>query len=169
MPSQHFISLEELNTHLETVIHEAKSRSNVFYQFFLNLKLSGFRFQELVHTDLWYFDEFGALYAPTLKGGNIRENVQDYISSNLLQALLSNHNPFLKITQSTAAYWLYAFIPVGNIYHETKQIKTHLFRHYLIKKMSKDGYTTSEIASFIGERSLDNVDGYINSDLYYFD
>lgn len=152
---------------LNGVIEAAHSRSIIFAQFFQNLKNTGLRFSELKHTEKWYFDENLTLWVPTLKGGNPRSNIQNLITPWLLTHITTNSNPFLRIDNSTASYWIYSFLPVGNLYHESKVLKTHLFRHLLAKQMHQSGKTTQEIMTFFGEVDLRNMNNYINSDIYY--
>lgn len=164
---KYYLSINELDTMLNGVIEAANSRSIIFAQFFQNLKNTGLRFSELKHTERWYFDKDLILWVPTLKGGNPRTNMENLITPWLLSHIRTNSNPFLRIDNSTASYWIYSFLPVGNLYHETKVLKTHLFRHLLAKQMHKSGYTYNQIMLFFGEVDLKNILSYIDSEIYY--
>lgn len=43
---------------------------------------------------------------------------------------------------------------------------THLFRHVKIKELAADGYDKPFIATWIGEKNVDNLDYYLNSKYY---
>lgn len=43
---------------------------------------------------------------------------------------------------------------------------THLFRHVKIKELSAQGFEKAYIANFIGEKNVDNLDYYLNSQYF---
>lgn len=161
-----YLTLNDLNNNLNSVIAAAKSLSVAFNEFFSNLKFTGLRFSELKHTEKWYFDEKLNLFCPTLKGGMVRSNMQDIITPFLLDNIANDSHPFTHITNATACYWMFTFMPLKRIYHESKVISTHLFRHYVAKKMLNDGYSEEQIKYFFGEKDIGNMCNYIYSDLW---
>jgi len=51
--------------------------------------------------------------------------------------------------------------------NQVKPLDMYIFRHYRIKEMSiVQGMLAKEIARYFGEVNVDNIQGYIDSELY---
>jgi hypothetical protein len=168
MPTKVYLSYEDLGNFLQVFFANIKGKSYIFYDFFWNLYKTGLRYQELKRLDLWYYDEDNGICIQTLKGGNPRINMQPLLTDFAVNAFIENNAVYSRLCNSTLCFWLETFLPYSDIYHDTKSIKTHLFRHHLAKKMKYEGYSDTDIANFFGEVDIGNMRNYINSDLYYW-
>jgi site-specific recombinase XerD len=169
MPSKVFISFTDLQASLQVFFSNIADKSYIFNDFFINLYNTGLRYQELKDFSRWYVNDAQDICIDTLKGGNTRIGIQTDLTDYCIRQFLAGKPIYERLTNSTLCYWIETFLPQRNIYHETKSIKTHLFRHYKAKLMLSQGYTIQQIAYYLGEVDQNNVKNYLYSDLYYWE
>lgn len=162
-----FFDSESLNSYCLDFLFRLNNCIPVYRNLFNLLYNTGLRFNEAKHTNRWIFDGLNGFYVPTLKGGNNRFIKISVIPPSLLDSLIYRTDPFKIVTNATASNYFFYYSRIPNIFCESKLVKTHLFRHNLIKKLYKEGQTVQEISDFIGEVDLKNTQGYIDSKLYF--
>ena len=169
MKNKVFITHETLQVILQGFFSNIKGKSLIYYDFFWNLYKTGLRCSELKDFSLWEIHDGGNIVINTLKGGAPREHMESYLSLYCISQFTGGNPCYSRLAPSTLCYWLETFLPHKNIFHETKSLKTHLFRHALAKELKYNGQTDEQIAIFFGEKDINNMKNYINSELYYWD
>ena len=168
MKNKVFITHQTLQIILQGFFSNIKGKSYIYYDFFWNLYKTGLRCSELKDFSLWEIHDGGNIVINTLKGGAPRCNMELYLTPFCVSSFLAGNSCYSRLAPSTLCYWLETFLPMHFIYHDSKSIKTHLFRHSKAKELHYNGLSDSEIALFFGEKDLGNMRNYINSDLYYW-
>lgn len=168
MPTKVFLYPEALQSILQGFLSSISSFSPVFYYYFTDLYNTGLRCEELKNFDLWSFDQSNNICVQPLKGGNLRTGLQSDLSDYCIRNFTTGTPCYSRLSQSTLCYWLETFMVPHHIYHESKSLKTHLFRHNKAKQMSSLGFSLADIQTYFGEVNPINMKSYINSDLYYW-
>lgn len=162
-----YFDSESLNSYCLDFLFRLQTCIPIYRNLFSLLFNTGLRFSEAKQTNKWMFDGLGGFYVPTLKGGNNRYIKVSEVPTAILDSILSRTDPFKIVTNATASNYFNYYSAIPNIYCDRKLIKTHIFRHNLIKKLNKEGKTVEEISELIGEVDIKNTQGYIDSKLYY--
>lgn len=151
---QGFVSLCSQNNHFY---------SNLFqFQYY-----TGCRLRECTQQNRIEPTKNRELIIHTLKGGNDRIITVNDIPEWLLRSVADDPYQFTFCSASTAAYYFRCLFPHYPVYTDSKSVTTHLFRHSIVKHKIDSGLTYNEVASWLGEVDVKNVQGYYKSVLKY--
>lgn len=143
---------------------------NTFHKLFFDVLINtGLRFRELRESERALYVGEDYFEWITLKGNNNRFIYFKSLPSLFLDEHLKNSYFFNFISNTTINNVFKRQFPRPDIFHESKSIKCHFFRHFMIKKMVADGYNINEIAAFLGEIDEKNIENYSDSILMIYE
>ena len=156
----------EINGFCSIFLQSVSQFDLTLYELYYNLYLTGLRYTELYNIDRWKYQNNDTVICTTAKGSFPRTFTADELSFPFYSSILRNENMFFTARYSTAIRYFSRFFPEPRIRCQNKEISTHIFRHNKAKQMKVQGKTDQEIQIYLGEISLENAQGYINSELY---
>jgi site-specific recombinase XerD len=129
------------------------------------LIVTGLRFTEARESERASKNENGEYIWITLKGNNNRTLPAEVLPREFINE--HDKNPYFlnSISQSTANNFFLRNFPKPLIYHQNKSLKSHIFRHYNMKKMYDQGLGINEISAYFGEIDDKNTENYVFSNL----
>lgn len=125
----------------------------------------GFRWIEIFELDRWSYDDHGTYYIQTAKGGNLRSWREVDIPLFYLTCLQSEMITFPYVRYSTFNRTLRRTFVDYPIWHGDKNVTSHIFRYTRVKDLYESGQNIKQIADYLGEVDLDNIQGYIDARL----
>jgi len=154
---------EQLHTDLNRFLNLVSLQSQTYFVAFMVQYNTGCRFMELADITRWQIVDSNSLSLQPEKGNTLRTFDKSLIPTTFLNMIQSQSTYFNGLTLSTGSYYFKRSYFGKRIYHQDKEITTHLFRHHICKKMYSEGATRQTIKNFLGEVSIDNSNGYIDS------
>ena len=158
-----------------------------YFSFYDTLYTFGFRPIELIELFRFYYASSKFITVKTAKGSNYRSILvsncnadfrfrlsagYDYYFHNLLNIpkgfgyRVLNKKPYVLIYENLLPNIKISMTEVVRI-NQVKPLDMYIFRHYRIKEMSiVQGMKAKVIAFYFGEVNMDNIQGYIDSELY---
>lgn len=160
-------TFSKMQSDIYTFISRIRTSSDPYYDIFYLLVTYGFRFNEIKNIQNWNFSDPDILKIKLSKGQGIREISVNHDKYLLYLNIYNSSVKFSFVNQTTACNIMDRLYPTQIYLDSGKNLKTHLFRHFYIKLLSNAGNTPAEIGNIIGEININNVNGYINSVIYY--
>jgi len=164
---KHIMTIEELDNFCQAFLFNIKPQSP-FYNFFFNdLYNTGLRFTELKNIKKWTrINQLTAL-VPTLKG-SLPRSIQRILLTDAAWWQIGLEDTFYSgMSIGTCCNWFHYFAPFHPTFVGTKPIDTHVFRHNRIKQLLASGKSAEEVQIYMGEKSILNIYGYQNSQIWY--
>ena len=135
--------------------------------FYYNLYNTGLRVNELQDASRWEITPAGDYLCSVQKGGVDRLFTSSELSTFFTSSLAYGLDVYRACRYSTASRYLNKVIWPLSLFVNDKSITTHLFRHNKIKQLANSGLTVPQIATYIGERDPQNIQGYLNAKVYF--
>ena len=141
-------------------------KSDPYWYFFWLSYQWGTRPNELRACEAWDYSQPTGIIIPLSKGQSTRTLDPTYYQPESYFNSLSQYE-FFKYVNSSTANLLFAKYLGYKVYLGTgKSLGTYIFRHARIKALAASGQTPQEIAAYFGEINVNNINGYINSQLF---
>jgi integrase len=157
----------QLNQDLNRFLNLVSTQSQTYWIAFYVQYVTGCRFMELADITRWQIVDSLTFTLQPEKGNNLRTFEKSILPATFLNMIQSQSTYFNGLTLSTGSYYFKRSYFGKRIWHEDKEITTHLFRHHICKKLYDEGNTRLTIKNFLGEVNIDNSNGYIDSDLMW--
>jgi len=142
-------------------------KNRYLFNFFRVQYLAGLRAEEIINTNYATLNEDLSINWFTCKGNDARYFAPDYFDPAFYVFLQQDNNYFNKQSLKTIIYQFNLFYPTPHIFHKSKLIRTHIFRHMKMKKLYEYGYSIHQIGIVFGELEPRNVENYVFSELIY--
>lgn len=135
-------------------------------EFNLILYNTGLRYIELFEINRWARIDIDYFQVVTAKNSNQRTFHRDELTKTFCTAV--EYYPEYWWTCRFDSLSFYYQKHIGNYEIKTgqKYLNTHLFRHNKVKQMTLQGFTISQISTYLGEVSDDNTIKYRDSVIY---
>lgn len=156
---------ELLNQHLQLFIEQIGNKSLLYTDFFQNQYITGLRFCELQEGARWEVGGDGKYTCTTAKGSYPRIFTEAELSLRFRNSLINNTNIYKYVSNIVASRFFYNYNTYYRVQVGKKILTTHLFRHNKAKYLFAHEYTRAAIQQYLGEVSIQNSNGYIDSDL----
>ena len=162
------ISNEQLNITLARLIPILQNYGDPYTTYFELLYLYGLRPGEVRACKDWDFEEVSGIKVYLLKKQDFRILHMEEQEKEEIYNSLDNFE-FLKfVNQGTANNIQDRYLNVKFRLSTGKNLGNYTYRHNYIKKLYDAGMSAADIAELIGEQSVLNIYGYINSDITAF-
>lgn len=131
---------------------------------------AGCRVQELFQPQRWKILSKNVVQVQPQKGNHLRVlDINDigFVNSNIFSQVLADMGRLPSRQYERAISEIIKAMNVYRLYEEGfAHPSTHIFRHIKIKELNQQGYEKAYIATWIGEKNIDNLDYYINSQYF---
>lgn len=126
----------------------------------------GLRYIEIFEVSRWTIKNSNFYYFQPAKGGNRLTLPASVVPAEYKTYILNSKPTFASLRKDTALRLFKRYFPIQNIFHLTHPVKTHIYRYSKCKEMYLNGYTYQEIADYLGEVEVVNIQNYVNATLY---
>ena len=130
----------------------------------------GCRINELFQRDRWKIVNDYTLQIQPQKGNNLRVlQVSDlnYRNSNAMAAVFADMGRLPKGHYERCFSRAVDSVGLWRLYNDGfARPSSHFFRHLKVKKMAEQNFSLPEIAEYIGEKNVDNLNYYIDSQFF---
>lgn len=151
-----------LDSMLLEFVNDCKKKSLQAYNTFGILYYSGFRISEIINLDVLDLNN-GTFVMQPLKNNNIRTLSYSEFPLDFRDIIKHSTNVFLFNSVSSAQHFFSNHWKYKTIFHKTKNVASHLFRHNYAKKLKNQGLTDGQIQLKLGEKQLSSAQNYIYS------
>jgi site-specific recombinase XerD len=157
---------QQINNVCHLIVQTAERHDIFLHALFETLYMTGLRAGEITDFSRWSVDSPDRLTVQTQKKSNPRSFAPEDLSPVFADVLITQNTRLInfnyKYLQRTFnRFALYPQLFIGN-----KQVSTHLFRHNKAKRLILEGYTDTQIQTYLGEKDLKNALSYINSEIH---
>lgn len=157
----------ELQDNLQLFLFHVAHVSQSYSIAFKIMYHTGCRFSELRSISRFSFTALNQIQLTPLKNSNNRIFSTENIPTEFLNFITTQNNYFQMLNLSTASYYFKVYFAHKAVYHNTKLLTTHLFRHHFAKSLKNQGLSDQEIQQVLGEKDIRNSNNYIYSALTY--
>ncbi len=163
------VSLQNLETLLEEFLEGLKKHSLIQdYALFHTLFTYGFRIRELKNCQNWTRVSNNQLHCTTSKRSNDRLIDASKAHPLFLESIDCKKNFIYISSYSTYRRIFESRIRGGGFCVGNKKLSTHIFRHYLVKKLYEQGQSYAQIQNYLGLTSLVMTMNYVHSNIQYY-
>lgn len=156
---------------LSTIADQIRTEMCNYRPEFTNLvtlqRNAGCRVQELFQPDRWKVVSKNTLQVKPQKGNALRVlSILDigFANADSFALVLADMGRLPSRQYERAISTIVKQMKLYRLYEEGfSHPSTHIFRHVKIKELHQQGYEKAFIATWIGEKNVDNLDYYINS------
>lgn len=153
---------------LQFITHLKECGLEADHALFLSLFEFGFRIKELENCHSWYIRPGNLIECTVSKNSNNRFIDQLKAPPLLIRSIQNNTNYIFRSSYHSYKRLFDARICSGGYRIGGKRASTHIFRHYVMKRMFNNGSTYAAIASYFGLTSVFIVMAYVHSDVKYY-
>ena len=163
------VSLQNLETLLQEFLEGLKKHSlHQDYALFHTLYTYGFRIRELQNCQTWTRVGNNLINCQTSKRSNDRLIDATKAHPLLLDSVDCNKNFIYISSYSTYRRIFEGKIRGGGFCVGDKKLSTHVFRHYVVKKLHEAGQSYAQIQDYLGLTSLVMTMNYVHSNIQYY-
>ena len=156
---------ENLQLDLQVFLSHVATLSQSYYVAFNVMYHYGCRFSELRQINRFSnIDSYLFSIMPE-KNNNIRTLSKNNLDSIFANFIATQNDYFKMLNLATGSYYFRKFYAKKIVYHETKVLTTHLFRHNYAKSLKLQGLSDLRIQIELGEKDIRNSNNYIYSQL----
>jgi integrase len=158
-------SNDNLQSDLQVFLSRVANVSQSYYIAFNVMFFYGCRFSELRQINRFSNIDSTSFSIIPEKNNNIRTLSKTNLDSVFANFIMTQNQYFSMLNLSTGSYYFKQFYAKKIVYHETKVLTTHLFRHNYAKSLKFQGLTDQQIQLNLGEKDIRNSNNYIYSQL----
>lgn len=159
------LSTSEIENYLDFVLQNALNYNPRIYNSLFILKEIGCRASE-TQIQNWLYSGNNTYLLFTLKGRETRIFEQKELNQ-YFRTYVETRNRNLILNSYSALEYQFREASRGlTTFTNQKAIRTHLFRHWLMRKKSEQGETVEEIKTYFALKSNEIVLNYINEPIY---
>jgi len=151
-----------LDSMLLEFVEECKKKSLQAYNTFGILYYGGFRISEIISLGTLDLNN-GTFVMQPRKGNNVRTLSYTDFPLDFRDIIKHSTSVFLFNSVSNAQHFFSNHWKYKTIFHKTKNVSSHLFRHNYAKKLKSQGLTDGQIQLKLGEKQLSSAQNYIYS------
>jgi uncharacterized protein (TIGR02145 family) len=157
------MSLEDINEKCNYLIGCDYPYYEELREAMLLLYETGARIEEIFDISRWSIISGYDLSFYPQKGNNIRYVTLDSRFDSFISAVSGQYEPFIGRTQSML-YNIYNVVKLWDTFQVSGSYRTfYIFRYRKVKQMYEDGYSISDIATYMGYTSTDTPLAYLNA------
>lgn len=164
------VSLQNLEALLIEFLEGLQRHSlNQDYALFHTLFTYGFRIRELQNCHQWTRQTGNQILCQTSKRFNDRLIDASKAHQLLLDSIDCRKNFIYISSYSTYRRIFDSRLRGGGFCVGNKKLSTHVFRHYVVKKLYAQGWSYAQIQDYLGLTSLVMTMNYVHSSIQYYD
>ncbi len=160
------LSVSEIDTLCRKVVETAEQFDIFLHALFNTLYLTGLRAGEVIDFSRWSVDTAGNFTVLTEKNSNPRTFASDELDPLFADIITTQNTHLITFNYKYLQRTFNKFATYSQLFIGNKQVSTHLFRHNKAKRMILEGYTDTQIQSYLGEKDIKNALSYINSEVF---
>jgi len=161
-----YLTPGQLNNYCLSYLEAIHPFDNLLWDFSTNQYNTGLRFMELYLITNWLYVTDEHIICYTSKDSYDRIFTKDELTPFFYENVKDHFNDYEKYSFTTYNRYFNRYFPVYKIYHLTRPLASHLFRHNIAKQLKLLGQTDIEIQEYLGEKYLGNAQNYIYSELH---
>lgn len=164
------LSVAELQTYADAIIQNVERYRPEYARLVRLQRAAGNRIQEMFEPDRWTFPRSGNVQIRPQKGNATRIiplSDLGFVNEAAMQPVLADmarlprgqyERAFSQAVKDNGLWRLYE----SGYTHPS----THFFRHLKIKELKSENFDNEFIANWIGEKNIDNLNYYLNSQFF---
>ena len=157
----------QLKQGLTDMIYNVRQINPTFYDWCVMEYQFGMRYNETKQGLRWALQQNNTYLFACEKGDNHRIIPVQYVPNYIQDAIANNLELWDTCRERTVQRLINYYFPYPPIRCGNRGVSTYLFRYNIIKMMHTDGYTDTQIQTYMAETDVKNIRGYYNAILHY--
>lgn len=164
------LSVNQLEAYAGEILEFIQQYRHEFYGLAMLQYNCGCRINELFQRNRWTVVNQSTLQIQPQKGNNVRVlpcSDLGFANANAMAAIFADMERLPKGQYERCFSRAVEHVGLWRLYeYGYARPSSHLFRHLKVKKMAAENFSVEQIGQYIGEKNLDNLNYYLNSQYF---